>query len=123
MISITYGAFLSDRVATNLVTLLAIRLNIQRQPYIVPNPEKYAKFEESFKYSPTQDQISCFDAISNDLGNKTTPMDRLICGDVGFGKTEVAMRAIYRVALCNKQVSENLALFLNHHYAYDYFIN
>jgi transcription-repair coupling factor (superfamily II helicase) len=49
--------------------------------------------------------VSCVQAIAEDMMKKTSPMDRLICGDVGFGKTEVAMRAIYRAVLAGRQVA------------------
>lgn len=91
------------RIAKNLVNLLAIRNNIRRNPCIADD-EKYREFEAKFAYTPTADQISCFDQVTDDLVNQTRPMDRLICGDVGFGKTEVAMRAAYRVVLSNRQV-------------------
>jgi transcription-repair coupling factor (superfamily II helicase) len=58
-----------------------------------------------FGYTPTDDQATCFLQIAADMVNNTRPMDRLVCGDVGFGKTEVAMRAIYRAVRSNKQVA------------------
>ncbi len=51
--------------------------------------------------------LSCsvyYQAIEEDMVRRTRPMDRLVCGDVGFGKTEIAMRAIYRAVLSNRQV-------------------
>lgn len=69
--------------------------------------EEYEKFSKEFDYEPTPDQEKCFNDIINDLtlNNSQKPMDRLICGDVGFGKTEVAMRATFIVAYNSYQVA------------------
>ena len=56
----------------------------------------FKKFCDAFPYEPTGDQISAFDAIEEDMCYRTRPMDRLVVGDVGFGKTELALRAIMR---------------------------
>ncbi|MFI4963415.1 MAG: TRCF domain-containing protein, partial [Legionellales bacterium] len=64
---------------------------------------EYSKFASSFPFSETQDQLQAIDQIIKDMGS-TRPMDRLICGDVGFGKTEVAMRAAFLAAQNSKQV-------------------
>ena len=58
---------------------------------------------ESFPYSETEDQIRCLEEVQKDMKSKK-PMDRLICGDVGVGKTEVAIRATYRALVAGKQV-------------------
>jgi transcription-repair coupling factor (superfamily II helicase) len=63
-----------------------------------------AEFEANFPYEPTADQVEASEAIKADL-ESPKPMDRLVCGDVGFGKTEVAMRAAAKVALDGKQVA------------------
>ena len=60
-------------------------------------------FSQSFLYTPTKDQEKAIKEIDNDL-KSPVPMDRLLCGDVGFGKTEVAFRAIFKTVLNNKQV-------------------
>jgi len=60
-------------------------------------------FAQEFMYEPTRDQSRAIDDILNDLSSKV-PMDRLLCGDVGFGKTEVAFRAMFKTILNNKQV-------------------
>jgi len=52
-------------------------------------------FDDRFPFEPTQDQYRCFDAVRGDMENPW-PMDRLICGDVGYGKTEVALRAVFK---------------------------
>lgn len=61
-------------------------------------------FADSFPYQETPDQADAIDAVQGDLG-RAQAMDRLICGDVGFGKTEVALRAAFRVAAAGKQVA------------------
>jgi transcription-repair coupling factor (superfamily II helicase) len=66
--------------------------------------EMYAEFESTFPFEETPDQAEAIDAVQADLG-KARPMDRLVCGDVGFGKTEVALRAAFRVAAAGKQVA------------------
>jgi len=62
--------------------------------YAAPSDD-YIKFEAAFPYEETQDQLKAIDDVSADF-ESTKPMDRLICGDVGFGKTEIALRAAYR---------------------------
>ncbi|MFV8753942.1 transcription-repair coupling factor [Nannocystaceae bacterium ST9] len=66
--------------------------------------EMFAEFESTFPFEETPDQAEAIDAVQADLG-KQRPMDRLVCGDVGFGKTEVALRAAFRVAAAGKQVA------------------
>jgi transcription-repair coupling factor (superfamily II helicase) len=64
----------------------------------------YAAFESTFPFEETPDQLDAIEAVQHDL-SRPRPMDRLICGDVGFGKTEVALRAAFRVAASGKQVA------------------
>jgi transcription-repair coupling factor (superfamily II helicase) len=66
--------------------------------------EPYREFEATFPFEETVDQAEAIAAVQKDLG-RSQPMDRLICGDVGFGKTEVALRAAFRVAAAGKQVA------------------
>jgi len=66
--------------------------------------QDYHQFEMEFPFDETPDQLKSIDDVTADLG-QSHPMDRLICGDVGYGKTEVAMRAAFRVASNGKQVS------------------
>ncbi len=66
--------------------------------------EPYREFEATFAFEETPDQEEAIAAVQRDLGRRQ-PMDRLICGDVGFGKTEVALRAAFRVAAAGKQVA------------------
>jgi transcription-repair coupling factor (superfamily II helicase) len=63
-----------------------------------------AEFEESFEYEETPDQEAAISDVASDMA-ESTPMDRLVCGDVGYGKTEVAMRAAMRAVLDQKQVA------------------
>ena len=60
------------------------------------------EFEESFDYAETNDQLRCIADIKKDM-EKPVPMDRLLCGDVGYGKTEVALRAVMKCVLDGKQ--------------------
>ena len=62
------------------------------------------KFEAEFPYDETEDQLAAIEAVKRDMGH-TQPMDRLICGDVGFGKTEVAVRAAFKAVDHGKQVA------------------
>jgi transcription-repair coupling factor (superfamily II helicase) len=62
------------------------------------------EFEDAFEYSPTKDQLSAMSEIKSDMEGEQ-PMDRLLCGDVGFGKTEVAMRAAFKALADGKQVA------------------
>lgn len=61
-------------------------------------------FERNFEYTETEDQLSAIYDVYRDMESET-PMERLVCGDVGFGKTEVAMRAACKAAACSKQVA------------------
>ena len=89
-------------LASELLTLYAKRAESKRKPY-TPLDENYSQFEKEFPYSETEDQVKAIDDIQEDL-SKDFPMDRLLCGDVGFGKTEVALRAAFRVVKDKKQV-------------------
>ncbi|PID66692.1 MAG: transcription-repair coupling factor [Gammaproteobacteria bacterium] len=68
------------------------------------NQAELAVFAEGFPFKPTPDQLQTFNRVYQDL-QKTQPMDRIVCGDVGFGKTEVALRAAFAVANAGKQVA------------------
>jgi transcription-repair coupling factor (superfamily II helicase) len=90
-------------MAEELLKLYAQRKLEQGHAYSKDGPEM-AEFEATFPFEPTPDQIEATEAIKADL-ERAVPMDRLLCGDVGFGKTEVAMRAAAKVALDGKQVA------------------
>jgi transcription-repair coupling factor (superfamily II helicase) len=90
-------------MAGELLKLYAERTTAQGTAYSKDN-EFQRQFEDSFDYSETEDQISAIRAIKYDM-ESTTPMDRLLCGDVGYGKTEVAMRAAFKAVQDGKQVA------------------
>lgn len=83
-------------IAKNLINIAAKRKLIEIDPMEI-DEISYEKFSNNFPYSETDDQLSAIEDVKADLKD-TKPMDRLICGDVGFGKTEVAMRAAFMVA-------------------------
>ncbi len=89
-------------LAGELLALYARRQNAQGVPYDLRN-EWLERLEAEFPYRETQDQQSAIEAVKEDL-EAPRPMDRLVCGDVGFGKTEVAIRAAFAVAVNGKQV-------------------
>jgi transcription-repair coupling factor (superfamily II helicase) len=69
-----------------------------------PLDQFYKEFEATFEYEETPDQIKTIGEVMRDMGD-SKPMDRLICGDVGYGKTEIAIRAAYRTVMDGKQVA------------------
>ncbi len=90
-------------IAAELLKLYAIRSEVTRDP--IPLDEyAYAQFEKAFPFDETNDQLRAISDLQKDLGSNK-PMDRLICGDVGFGKTEVCMRATFQVVQDKKQVA------------------
>jgi transcription-repair coupling factor (superfamily II helicase) len=90
-------------MAAELIKIAAAR-QLGEAPRLVPAAGLYDEFRARFPYEETDDQEAAIDAVLDDLGSGR-PMDRLICGDVGFGKTEVALRAAFAVALSGKQVA------------------
>lgn len=90
-------------IASDLLNLYAKRAQTHREPF-TDNSSDYILFENSFPFEETPDQLKAISDVYNDM-TSTKPMDRLVCGDVGFGKTEVAMRAAFRAVLDKKQVS------------------
>lgn len=91
-----------DDVAAKLLEIYAKREMERGNKFKLP--EEYTVFAQSFGYEATDDQEKAFEAIIEDM-TKQKPMDRLICGDVGFGKTEVAMRAAFICAMNGFQVA------------------
>ena len=79
-----------------LMHLYNIRSYIKRNPFSMPGKD-FEKFESEFSFIETRDQQGAIKDILADLTEEDQPADRLICGDVGFGKTEVAMRAAFKV--------------------------
>ena len=102
--------------AAELLKTQALRTLRPGVIYNVPQTE-YIAFCSSFRYDETPDQDQAIDQVLADLGDPT-PMDRLVCGDVGFGKTEVALRAAFVVAHSGHQVAvlTPTTLLANQHY-------
>ena len=92
-----------QEMADELLRLYAQRAATKRPP-IAAADRTYAEFEATFPFEETADQQKAIEDVLSDLEGDT-PMDRIVCGDVGFGKTEVAMRAAFRVALAGRQVA------------------
>jgi transcription-repair coupling factor (superfamily II helicase) len=90
-------------MAAELLDVQAARQAEVGQAY-PPDTEWQHEFEAEFPYEPTQDQVTSADEIKQDM-QKTRPMDRLLCGDVGYGKTELAMRAAFKACEFGKQVA------------------
>jgi transcription-repair coupling factor (superfamily II helicase) len=91
------------KLADDLLALYAARKARTRPAY--PAVDRlYAEFEATFPFEETEDQARAIEDVMSDL-DSDVPMDRVICGDVGFGKTEVAMRAAFRVAMSGRQVA------------------
>jgi transcription-repair coupling factor (superfamily II helicase) len=90
-------------MAGELLKLYAERTTAQGTAFSKDN-EFQREFEDSFDYSETDDQVTAIQAIKYDM-EAATPMDRLLCGDVGYGKTEVAMRAAFKAVQDGKQVA------------------
>ncbi|PKB25135.1 transcription-repair coupling factor [Novosphingobium kunmingense] len=77
---------------------------LKQAPVVVPDQGGYDKFVEGFPWQETEDQEAAIDDVLGDL-SEGMPMDRLVCGDVGFGKTEVALRAAFVAAMGGQQVA------------------
>ena len=90
-------------LAAGLIQLYAARKRLPGYPFSADTPWQ-AEFEDSFEYAETDDQLRCIAEIKKDM-ESPVPMDRLLCGDVGFGKTEVALRAAMKAMLDGKQVA------------------
>lgn len=90
-------------IARDLIKLYAARKDEKGFAY---SPDSYLQqeLEASFIYEDTPDQLTATQAVKNDM-ESARPMDRLICGDVGFGKTEIAIRAAFKAATDNKQTA------------------
>jgi transcription-repair coupling factor (superfamily II helicase) len=99
-------AKLKERIremADKLIRVAAERA-LRRAPIMEPPPGMWDAFSARFPYQETDDQLSAIGDVMTDMGSGQ-PMDRLICGDVGFGKTEVAMRAAFVAAMSGVQVA------------------
>ena len=92
-----------EDIAKNLIELYAKRRSTPGFAFSEDTPWQ-REFEDSFPYEETPDQLAAVHEIKSDM-EKPTPMDRLLCGDVGFGKTEVALRAAFKAVMGGKQVA------------------
>lgn len=92
-----------EKVAADLVKMYAYRKVAKSFRYGPPD-ELYREFEATFAFEETPDQARAIQDVLEDM-EKSQPMDRLVCGDVGFGKTEVALRAAFRAAAEGRQVA------------------
>lgn len=92
-----------EAVAKNLIELYAKRQKIKGFSFSPDTPWQ-KQFEDSFPYTETDDQLRCIQDVKKDM-EKPQPMDRLLCGDVGYGKTEVAIRAAFKAVMDQKQVA------------------
>ena len=102
----TRKAKLKNRIremAGELIKIAAARL-LREAPRLTVAHGMYDEFCSGFPYDETEDQETAINAVLDDMGSGK-PMDRLVCGDVGFGKTEVALRAAFIAAMSGKQVA------------------
>ena len=90
-------------VARDLIELYAKREKVKGYAFSKDTPWQ-KQFEENFPYQETEDQLRCIEEVKKDM-EKDKPMDRLLCGDVGYGKTEVAIRAAFKAVMDHKQVA------------------
>ena len=93
----------AKELAAGLIKLYAERQKIPGHAF-APDSTWQTEFEEAFGYTETDDQRRCIEEIKRDM-EAPTPMDRLLCGDVGYGKTEVALRAVMKCILDGKQAA------------------
>lgn len=92
-----------ESIAGDLIKLYAERENTQGFAF-AKDDKNQLEFENEFEFTPTEDQLKASEEIKHDM-ERIVPMDRLLCGDVGYGKTEVAFRAIFKAVLSGKQVA------------------
>ena len=90
-------------VARNLIELYAKRQKIKGYAFSKDTPWQ-KEFEEKFPYVETDDQLRCIEEVKKDM-EQERPMDRLLCGDVGYGKTEIALRGAFKACMDQKQVA------------------
>lgn len=92
-----------EDMASDLIKLYAARQTVKGYQFSPDTPWQ-KQFEDAFPYEETEDQLRCIEEIKRDM-EKDRPMDRLLCGDVGYGKTEVALRAAFKAIMDGKQVA------------------
>jgi len=90
-------------MADELLKLYATRQMVHGHAFAKDSPWQF-DFEDAFEFDETEDQISAIEDLKSDMESRK-PMDRLLCGDVGYGKTEVAMRAAFKAVMDGKQVA------------------
>ena len=93
----------AKKMAKELIALYAQRQNMKGHAF-EPDTVWQTEFEDAFGYRETDDQLRCIEEIKGDM-EKPVPMDRLLCGDVGYGKTEVALRAVMKCIMGGKQAA------------------
>lgn len=108
-----------EEMAQELIDLYANRELVKRNAY-GSTTTLYHEFEAAFEYEETADQLRAVEDIGRDM-EATKPMDRLICGDVGYGKTEVAMRAAFKAVEHDRQVAVLVPTTLLAHQHYENF--
>lgn len=108
-----------EEMAQELIDLYANRELVQRNAYGAASTLSH-EFEAAFEYEETADQLRAIEDIARDM-ESTKPMDRLVCGDVGYGKTEVAMRAAFKAVEHDRQVAVLVPTTLLAHQHYDNF--
>ena len=92
-----------QELAEGLLQLYAQRQTVKGHQFS-PDTVWQGEFEDAFPYQPTPDQLRAIEEVKNDM-ESAKPMDRLLCGDVGYGKTEVAIRAAFKAIMDGKQVA------------------
>ena len=90
-------------MAGELVRLYSVRMSVPGHAF-GPDTPWQAEMEDAFPHEETRDQVSAIDEVKRDM-ERDRPMDRLICGDVGYGKTEIAVRAAFKAVMDGKQVA------------------
>ncbi|OQB13867.1 MAG: Transcription-repair-coupling factor [Firmicutes bacterium ADurb.Bin193] len=90
-------------MADQLIKLYAVRQTVKGVAF-TPDSDWHRAFAATFPYEETEDQLRCIDEVRADM-EKDKPMDRLLCGDVGYGKTEVALRAAFKAVMDGYQVA------------------
>ena len=103
-------------IADQLIQLYALRETLPGHAFS-PDDDWQRQFDETFPYEETDDQIRCINEVKRDM-EKPKPMDRLLCGDVGYGKTEVALRAAFKAVSDGFQVAYLVptTILANQHY-------
>jgi len=92
-----------EELAERLIRIYARRKAAKGHAF-PPDDEWQLSFEATFPYTETEDQLRCIEEVKADMESER-PMDRLVCGDVGYGKTEIALRAAFKAASSDKQVA------------------